>query len=72
MNRDTRFQVAQRGGVWAVTKNDAFYGDYASRDQAIRGACFGARTVEASGGQARVTAAPNDQIVDHRDTTDAR
>ena len=67
-SRATRFRVAMRDGVWAVTKNDAFYGDYASRDQAIRGACFGARTVEATGGQAHVLAAPGDEVVDHRES----
>ena len=66
-DRDTTFLACQRGGVWAVTKNGAFYGDYHSRDQAIRSACYGARNVEATGGEARVLAQPSDELIAHRD-----
>jgi hypothetical protein len=65
-SRETAFQVRERAGVWAVTKNKVFYGDYHSREQAIRGACYGARTVEASGGEARVTVSPGDEVIPHR------
>jgi hypothetical protein len=66
-SRDTTFRTALRGGVWAVTKNNVFYGDYSSREQAIRSACNGARAVEAKGGQARVLALPGDEPIAHRD-----
>ena len=66
-SRDTTFRATQRGAVWAVTKNNAFYGDYLNRMQAIRSACHGARAVEATGGQALVLAAPGDEVIPHRD-----
>lgn len=50
------FRANQRDGIWSVTKDHAFYGDYFSREQAIASACYGARAVEALGGEARVMA----------------
>jgi hypothetical protein len=50
-----------------VTKNNVFYGDYLSRAQAIRSACYGARAVEATGGEARVLVLPGDELIAHRD-----
>jgi hypothetical protein len=64
-SRDTTFRTSRRSGMWAVTKNNLFYGDYFSRDQAIRSACYGARTVEATGGVARVLA--GEEIIAHCD-----
>lgn len=67
-NRDITFRAALRSGVWAVTKNNVFYGDYLDRTQAIRSACYGARAVEAAGGQARVLLLPGDELIAHRDS----
>ncbi|HEV2530101.1 hypothetical protein [Phenylobacterium sp.] len=64
-SRDTTFRTSLRAGVWSVTKNNVFYGDYLSHNQAIRSACYGARAVEATGGQARVLA--GDEVIAHRD-----
>jgi hypothetical protein len=64
--RDCTFRAALRSGVWSVTKDHAFYGDYLSRAEALRGACSGARTVEALGGKARVLAAPGETLVPHQ------
>jgi hypothetical protein len=64
-NRDTTFRTTLRSGMWAVTKNNVFYGDYFSHSQAIRSACYGARTVEATGGVARVLA--GEEVIAHRD-----
>jgi hypothetical protein len=61
------FRAAQRSGVWSVTKDGQFYGDYMSRDQAIRGACNGARAVEAMGRQAKVLAGSDEEVIAHRD-----
>jgi len=72
VNRDTNFRVRQAAGGWAVTKNEVFYGDYTSRDQAIRSACYGARAVEATGGQACVKVLPGDEVIAHRDAVFAR
>ncbi|RAK58055.1 hypothetical protein [Phenylobacterium deserti] len=48
------FTAAQLKGVWSVTQNGAFYGDYQSREQAVAGARAGARAVEERGGAACV------------------
>lgn len=58
--RRCAFHVCERSGVWSVTKNNAFYGDYLSREQALQAACFGARTVEAQGGSAQVLTMPGE------------
>jgi len=65
--RGTTFRAALRGSVWTVTKGNDFYGDYLSREQAIRSACNGARAVEVTGGTARVLAEPGDELIAHRD-----
>ena len=48
------FTAAERQGVWSVTRDGVFYGDYHSRDQAVASAHAGARAVEDRGGTARV------------------
>ena len=48
------FTATERHGVWSVTRDGVFYGDYHSRDQAIASAHAGARAVEDRGGSARV------------------
>ena len=60
------FRTGQRGRVWFVTKDRAFYGDYLGRDQAIESACYGARAVEAKGGSARVLDGPDEVVVPHQ------
>jgi hypothetical protein len=59
------FRVTLRAGVWSVTKDHVFYGDYFSRDQAIASACYGARAAEATGGEVRVLS--GEQLIAHRD-----
>lgn len=66
--RTCTFRTGERAGLWYVNKNDVFYGDYLSRNQAIEAACFGARTVEAKGGSARVVSMPGDVPVPHQTT----
>lgn len=48
------FTAAERQGVWSVTRDGVFYGDYHSRDQAVASAQAGARAIEDRGGTARV------------------
>jgi hypothetical protein len=67
-NRDTTFRAELRFGFWSVTKNNIFYGDYLDRAEAIRGACYGARAVEAAGGRARVLLLPGDVLISHYDS----
>lgn len=64
--RHCTFRASLHFGVWSVTKDGVFYGDYLTRSQAIHSACFGARAVEAVGGSARVLAAPKDEVIAHR------
>lgn len=59
------FHATLRSGVWSVTKDHVFYGDYFSRGQAIASACYGARAVEAIGGEACVLA--DGEVIAHRD-----
>lgn len=55
-----------RSGVWSVTKNDRFYGDYLSKADAVSAACAAARAVEALGGTARVLAGADGVVVAHQ------
>lgn len=64
--RTYTFRTGERAGVWYVTKNETFYGDYLSHGQAVEAACFGARTVEAKGGSARVVSMPGEKPVPHQ------
>ena len=53
------------GGVWQVTRDYVFHGEYASREEAAEGACNAARSLEAAGGAARVLATPGDTPIPH-------
>jgi hypothetical protein len=64
--RSCTFRVTKYGGVWQVTRDGVFYGDFLSRPQALRCACDAARTFDASGGVARVIAPPADSVVPHQ------
>jgi hypothetical protein len=49
------FRVRLRSGVWSVTKNDVFFGDYLTRAQAVEGARSAASKTDALlGGMGRV------------------
>ena len=60
------FRAGLRGGVWEVTRDYVFYGDYLTRQEAAEGACIAARTVEATGCSARVLATPGDTLIPHQ------
>lgn len=59
------FRAGLRGGVWQVTRDYVFHGEYASREEASEGACNAARSLEAAGGAARVLATPGDTPIPH-------
>jgi hypothetical protein len=59
------FRAGLRGGVWQVTRDYVFHGEYASREEAAEGACNAARLLEAAGGAARVLATPGDTLIPH-------
>ena len=58
------FRAVQRGDIWEVRRDSVFYGDYLSREQAVQGACVGARAVESRGGVACVVVGSG-QVVPH-------
>jgi hypothetical protein len=64
--RSCTFRTGRRSGVWFVTRDDVFYGDYLTRGQAIESACYGARTIEAQGGTAVVLTMPGEVVVPHQ------
>ena len=59
------FRAGLRGGVWQVTRDYVFHGEYASREEAAEGECNAARSLEAAGGAARVLATPGDTPIPH-------
>jgi hypothetical protein len=66
------FRTSLRSGVWSVTRDAVFYGDYLSRTDALVGACSAARAVESLGGSAEVRMDPGDIIVRHQDRYPSR
>jgi hypothetical protein len=59
------FRARRRAGVWRITRDHVFYGDFLSRDAALRSAFVGARSFEAAGGVACVLIGSADVIVAH-------
>ncbi len=59
------FTAAERDGVWLVTQDGVFYGDYHSRDQAVASALAGAQAVKGRGGVACVLLGPDRAVVPH-------
>jgi len=50
----TLFEVSQRAGIWKVTKDGGFYGDYFVESLALEAAEAAVRAVVANGGSAEV------------------
>jgi hypothetical protein len=48
------FRTIPRHGIWHLTLNDAFYGDYRAEPPAVDAAHSAARAVRIGGGAARV------------------
>lgn len=63
--RSCTFRTSQKGDLWRVTRDRAFYGEYRSRAQAVAAACFGAQAAEAHGTAARVLDGPGEKVVSH-------
>lgn len=57
------FRVLEAPGQWRVWRDQTLYGDFLTRSDALRAACFGARAEAKRGSAARVFA-PDDQPVD--------
>ncbi|WP_374469017.1 hypothetical protein [Phenylobacterium sp.] len=65
-HRTCVFRVRSRGGVWEVTRDHVFHGDYLTRGAALASACSAARSFEAAGGTPRVLLTPQDRLIDHQ------
>jgi len=60
------FRACLRGGVWQVTRDYVFFGDFESRAAAIEGAIQAAVAYEATGGRARVLGPPGETLIPHQ------
>ena len=65
MTGDCTFRVSVEDGRWQVRRDAVFWGDFLSHGDAVRAACFAARTEERRGRASRVLAPPGDQLVSH-------
>lgn len=66
------FRVSRRSGVWSVTRDHAFYGDYLTRGDAVAAASAAACAVETLGGQAQVQSAPSGEVIRHHEVVQHR
>lgn len=63
--RACTFAVSEVDGQWQVAREAVRVGDFHSRGDAVRAACFKARGEEKHGRRARVIAGPGDLLVPH-------
>lgn len=61
---ESTFRVSEVDGAWRVSQGQSLYGDFQTRGDAVRAACFGARAANKRGAMSRVVAAPEDQRID--------
>jgi hypothetical protein len=61
------FRVLQKSEVWQVSRDETFYGEFLTRGDAVRAACFGARAQDRRGRGSRVVMTPGDQRIPHYD-----
>ena len=61
------FRITLGSGVWHVRRNDVFFGDYMTRDNAVRGACAAARSEEGRGHLAQVFEPPGTVALPHHE-----
>lgn len=59
------FRIASDRGIWRVTREGEAFAAYWSEGDARRGACQGARRLEADGGSARVVSFPGELTLPH-------
>lgn len=55
------FRVSETSEGWQVTHGETVYGDFGTRGEAVRAACFGARTQDRRGGRSEVRVMPGDE-----------
>jgi hypothetical protein len=61
------FRVLQKSEVWQVSRDETFYGEFLTRGDAVRAACFGARAQDRHGRGSQVLMTPGDERVPHYD-----
>jgi len=61
---ESTFRVSEVDGAWPVSQGQSLYGNFQTRGDAVRAACFGARAANKRGAMSRVVAAPEDQRID--------
>lgn len=61
------FRVLQKSQVWQVSRDETFYGEFLTRGDAVRAACFGARAQDRRGRGPRVLMMPGDQRIPHNE-----
>jgi hypothetical protein len=67
MPQNQIFRVTLGSGVWHVSQNGTFFGDYLNRGDAIRAACAAARGEEGRGRAAQVFEAPGAVALPHHE-----
>jgi hypothetical protein len=67
-HRSDRISIQQRAGIWRVSLNGKFFGDYVRRDWALEAAFEEAEAIAARGGAATVTWAKDGQEAMLNDT----
>jgi hypothetical protein len=61
------FRIRQKSKIWEVSRDEVLYGDFLTRGEAVRAACFGARTQDSHGRPAQVVASPGDELIPHNE-----
>ena len=64
-DRPRIFRITAVGGVWRVSNNGAFLGDFGSRDGAVEAAGVEARKSEALGHPAEILTLPGEAPLPH-------
>lgn len=59
------FRICQTSAAWQVSRDELFYGEFHTRGDAVRAACFGARAQDRRGRGSQVLMTPGDQRVPH-------
>ena len=59
------FLIAKTAGIWRVSRDGEPFADFATRGDAVRAACFEARTSDAGGHPAQVLASPDKGPLPH-------
>jgi hypothetical protein len=59
------FRVLEKSDGWQVLRDARLYGDFHTRGDAVRAACFGARSQDRYGRGSRVLMTPGDRPIPH-------